>query len=106
MPPSESQPKRTIEQLKKEFDLLNERKIQTKTQLEEANLQLQKLEQEATDQFGTADIDELKKKLAEMETENEQRRRNYQTLLDGISADLKKVENDTALTGAANKSDE
>ncbi len=35
---------RTIEELKNEFNALNERKIQTKTQLDEANNQLKKLQ--------------------------------------------------------------
>ncbi len=83
---------RTIEQLKQEFELLNEKKIQTQTQLDEATKQLKNLQQQAVAEFQTCDIDELQEKLAQMEQENEQRRREYQELLDSISKELKEIE--------------
>jgi predicted nucleic acid-binding Zn-ribbon protein len=89
---------RTIEELKNEFNALNERKIQTKTQLDEANNQLKKLQDEAVAEFETSDIKELEAKLKQMEEENEKRRREYQDLLDGISAELKQIETDSNST--------
>jgi predicted nucleic acid-binding Zn-ribbon protein len=89
---------RTIEELKNEFNALNERKIQTKTQLDEANNQLKKLQDEAVAEFETSDIKELEAKLKQMEEENEKRRREYQDLLDSISAELKQIENDSNST--------
>ncbi len=83
---------RSIEQLKDEFNVLNERKIKTQTQLDEANNQLKKLQAEAVAEFETSDIKELEAKLQQMEEENEKRRSEYQALLDSISADLKKIE--------------
>ena len=89
---------RTIEELKNEFNALNERKIQTKTQLDEANNQLKKLQDEAVAEFETSDIKELEAKLKQMEEENEKRRREYQDLLDSISAELKQIETDSNST--------
>ena len=86
---------RTIEQLKEEFNVLNERKIKTQTQLEEATNQLKKLQDEAIAEFDTCDIKELELKLKQMELENEKRRSEYQTLLDSISAELTKIETES-----------
>ena len=83
---------RSIDDLKGEYERLNERKIQAQTQLEEATKQLEALQKEADDEFETSNIDELKSKLEQMETENEKRRSDYQELLEGISGELTKVE--------------
>ena len=83
---------RSIEQLKSEYEQLNKRKIQAQTQLEEAEKQLTSLQEESNKEFGTSDINELTKKLEQMEAENEKQRRDYQDLLDRINQDLKDVE--------------
>lgn len=83
---------RSIEKLKAEYTKLNERKIQAETQLEGAKEQLAKLQKEAESEFGTSDLDELTKKLSEMEAENEKQRSEYQSLLDKISSDLATIE--------------
>ncbi len=100
MNPPTSVPVRSIEELKQQYEELNKRKIQSQTQLEAVTRQLEELQDEAVELFGTSDIDELTAKLAEMEVENERRRREYQTLLDGIQIELTKVEQATG-TGSA-----
>ncbi len=85
-------PVRSIEDLKRQYEELNKRKIQSQTQLEAVTKQLEDLQAEAIELFGTSDIAELTEKLAEMEAENERRRQEYQTLLDGIQLELAKVE--------------
>jgi len=90
---------RSIEQLKTEYEQLNEKKIQAQTQLQEAEKQLAALQKEAKEEFGTSDVDELTKKLKEMETENERRRSEYQELLDKINGELQAVEKSTASGG-------
>jgi chromosome segregation ATPase len=82
----------SIEELTHEYKRLNERKIQAQTQLEEANKQLEALQREADEEFGTSDVGQLKAKLEQMEAENEKRRKEYQELLEGIASDLEKVE--------------
>jgi hypothetical protein len=86
---------RSIDDLKGEYERLNERKIQAQTQLEEATKQLEALQTEAIAEFETSDIDTLKTKLKQMEAENEQRRSDYQELLEGISDALAKVEQES-----------
>ena len=88
-------PQRSIEQLKAEYELLNERKIKTQTQLDEATHQLEKLQAEAVAEFETSDIEQLQAKLKQMEAENERRRREYQALIDSIATDLDKIESES-----------
>lgn len=97
---------KTIEQLKQQFNELNERKIKTQTQLDEATHQLEKLQAEAVAEFGTCDIDQLQAKLQQMEQENEKRRSEYQTLLDGIAADLTKIETESNASAVGDENED
>ena len=83
---------RWIEDLKKSYEELNTRRIQSQTQLEQAEENLQRLEAEAVKEFGTSDLKELESKLAEMEDENKNRCDDYQKLLDSITQELKQIE--------------
>lgn len=83
---------KTIDELTSVYEELNHRKIEANTQLKEASRQLKKLQEEAVREFGTSDIEELEKKLREMEAENERQRKEYQELLEGITSELKKIE--------------
>lgn len=85
---------RTIEELTAEFERLNKRKIQAETQLKGATETLDTLEKEAVENFGTSKIEDLKKMLTRMEKENEDRRSEYQALLEGISSSLRKLDDD------------
>ena len=102
---TDTDPVRSIDELKRQYETLNERKIQAQTQLEEATKQLDTLQKEAVEQFETSDIDELKEKLEQMEAENEQRRRDYQSLLDGIETDLAQAAKEAASSSTAGKAD-
>ena len=97
---------RSIDDLKGEYERLNERKIQAQTQLEEATKQLEALQNEAIAEFETSDVDELKSKLKQMETENEKRRSDYQQLLEGISGELAKVEQEAATSTQSGNGDD
>jgi hypothetical protein len=96
---------RSIEELTEQYQQLNEKKIQTQTQLDEATKQLEALQKEAVAEFETCDIEELKAKLKQMESENETRRSKYQELLQGIADDLANVEQEAA-TEAKQEKDE
>lgn len=94
--------KQGIDELKNRYENLNKRKIQAETNLEHATQLLEELKAQARKEYGTDDIEELRKKLAEMEAENERKRASYQEALDRIETDLadveaqyKAVENDT-----------
>ncbi|QDV65286.1 hypothetical protein [Crateriforma conspicua] len=85
---------KSIEQLRAEFETLNEQRIKAGTELESANRQLAELQAEAEKEFGTSDIKQLEKMLDEMQTQNEKDRQEYQALLDDIARQLKQVEQD------------
>jgi len=99
--PAQAKDDHSLESLKQRYEKLYDRKIQTQTQLESTTKQLEELQAEAAEQFGTSDIDQLETKLAEMQAENEKRLTDYKSLLDGIEQDLAKVESDTAGKSAA-----
>ena len=83
--------KQTIDELKARYEDLNKRKIQAEANLENARNQLEELKAQARSEFGTDDIAALKKMLADMEAENEQKRAAYQKNLDRIETDLASV---------------
>lgn len=91
----------SIEQLQERYKELHTKKIQADTNLENATNTLKALKEEARQQFGTDDVDELRKKLDAMKAENEAKRRNYQTELDRIEAELAAVEEKFAATESA-----
>lgn len=87
---------RTIEQLKSEYEKLNEKKIAAETELKGAEERLKDLQNDAEKEFGTSDVDELTEKLKQMEAENEKQRSEYQALLDKITGELAEVEKATS----------
>jgi hypothetical protein len=93
----------TIEQLQDRYQLLNKRKIQAETNLENARQQLMKLQEEARTKYGTDDVAQLREKLAAMKAENERKRADYQTQLEKIEADLAAVEQKFSATEAASE---
>ena len=86
------QEKQNIETLTGRYQKLHTQKIEAETNLRNATQQLEDLKQQALEEFGTDDIDQLRKKLNEMEQENERQRSQYQASLDKIEADLTDVQ--------------
>ena len=84
--------KETIEQLTDRYSHLNDHKIRAETNLQAALDRLNELKTDAKKEFGTDDLTELKKKLEELERENEKLRSDYQDSLDKIERDLEKVQ--------------
>ena len=82
----------SIEQLQKRYESLNTRKIQAETHRDNAKKRLEELRSEARDKYGTDDVAELEKKLAEMKADNERKRSEYQQSLDKIEGELAEVE--------------
>jgi chromosome segregation ATPase len=83
-----------IEQLRKRHKELEREKVTAEANLKSATQQLDALKSEAEAKYGTRDLAELKKKLAEMKEENERRRAAYQRHLEEIEARLAQVENE------------
>ena len=82
----------SIEELRKRYDDLNTKKITAEANHKNAQKQLDELKAAAKAQWNTDNLDELRKKLKEMEEENERKRSEYQGQLDKIEGDLKDVD--------------
>ena len=91
-PTNQDQDQQTIEELTKRYQDLNTRKIQAETNLKTARKQLEDLRKRAKKDYGTDDLDELKKELQKLKEENEAKRAAYQQSLDKIESDLAAVE--------------
>jgi chromosome segregation ATPase len=89
---AESGGEQSIEKLQERYKQLNTRKIQAETHLDNARAQLEALQAEAREKYGTDDLAALREKLAQMKAENESKRAAYQEQLDKIEADLAVVE--------------
>jgi len=88
----------SIEQLTEQHASMNERKVRAQTNLENAQQQLESLQAEALENFGTSDIDELKTKLAELEETNRKQQKEYQDHLQKIEKDLQEIESNNTET--------
>jgi hypothetical protein len=80
-----------IEQLKRRHAELHERKIRAETKKSESENRLTELKKLAREQYGTDDLNELKKKLEALQAENERLRVEYQKHLDQIESELDRV---------------
>ena len=92
MPTQSADAAQTITDLQERYERLRDRKITTEANLKTAQADLDKLQREADEAYGTHDIDELKKQLEQMKRENEEKRASYQAALDKIDDDLHAVE--------------
>jgi chromosome segregation ATPase len=95
-----------IEQLKKKHKELERRKTTAEADLRNATQQLDALREEAKQKYGTADLDELRARLAEMKQSNEKKRSDYQKHLEEIEIRLAQVEKEFANPPAAAGQDE
>lgn len=84
--------RQSIEVLQQRFQALDKRKIQAETHLENARKELERLQREAREKYGTEDVHELRSKLEQMKADNEEKRRNYQADLDRIENELTEIE--------------
>jgi hypothetical protein len=81
-----------IEKLRQRHRALETQKITAEANLNNSEEILQRLKKQAREQYGTDDVEELRKKLEEMKSENQRKCADYQQHLDDIERDLKKVE--------------
>ena len=93
--PNETQSvQKEIEVLRKRHEDLNTKKIQAKTSLDHAETQLRDLKEKAKQEYGTDDLDALRKKLEEMKAENERKCKDYKDHLDTLEKKLDEIEKD------------
>jgi hypothetical protein len=81
-----------IEELRQRHKGLETQKITAEANLNTSKDRLEELKQQAREQYGTDDLQELQKKLQEMKSDNQRKCAEYQQHLDDIERDLKKVE--------------
>ncbi|MBI5758899.1 MAG: hypothetical protein HZA46_10320 [Planctomycetales bacterium] len=81
-----------IEALKTRYNALNEKKIQAETKKEAAENRLAELKAQSLNDYGTDNLDELKRKLDDLLDDNERKRADYQKHLEAIEANLAEVE--------------
>ncbi len=86
------QPIQSIEKLQVRHTELNKKKIQTETQCENAKRELDALQKQAMENYGTHDVAALTAKLEQITTENHEKRAAYQSHLDAIETQLRQVE--------------
>lgn len=84
--------RQSIDELQRRFQTLNTRKIQAETHLENARKELERLQRDAREKYGTDDVDDLQRKLEQMKSDNEEKRRSYQSDLDRIENELTEIE--------------
>ncbi len=82
----------TIEALQRKYEDLNRKKIEAETRQHLAGEKLKQLRAEALANWGTDDLDALRRKLVQMQEENEQRRAKYQSDLESIESKLQSIE--------------
>ena len=80
--------------LQAQYTKLRDRKITVQTQRTSVGEQLKELQASAEKEFGTHDVAALKKKLEQMEAENEKKLNDYQKTLNEIDTQLAEIDND------------
>ncbi|MGI8979520.1 MAG: hypothetical protein ACR2FY_09865 [Pirellulaceae bacterium] len=82
----------SIEDLQKRYQQLDRQKTVADTNLTNATKRLDELKKEGREKYGTDDVEELRRKLDSMKSENDAKRRQYQADLDRIEKELAAVE--------------
>jgi chromosome segregation ATPase len=81
-----------LAELRKRYELLNDKRVAAQTRLEQTTKALEQLKSEAMEQWGTSDLAALQAKLAQQQAENDKLRQDYEASLAAIEGDLKKIE--------------
>lgn len=84
-----------LETLRKEYEGLRKKKIETDTTLENLKEQLEELKKRAEAEYGTSDVEELKALLARWREENAQKVADYQKHIAAIKDALERIETRT-----------
>ena len=87
-------PEQSIEELRKRFDGLKDKRTRAEANLANSETTLKRLRKQAKEGFGTDDPDKLERILEKTRAENEEKRANYQQHLDEIDGKLKALEED------------
>jgi len=83
---------REFEQLRGRHERLRDQRIQAETRLEGLEEDRRRLEAEAVERWGTADVEALEKRLAEMQAANRRRLDDFRRALDAVESELEAIE--------------
>ncbi len=81
-----------LEVLKKDYRELDTRKIQTETNIKNLEEEFQRLREQAQKNYGTSDLEELKRLLEERRQENERLVAEYEGHIQGIKDRLAEID--------------
>ncbi|SMC21877.1 hypothetical protein SAMN02746041_01301 [Desulfacinum hydrothermale DSM 13146] len=93
IPAEDRQVQERLEGLRKEYEKLHKKKIETDTTLQNLEQQLRELERQAKDEYGTSDLNELRALLERWRAENEEKVAEYQEHIRSIQGALERIEN-------------
>jgi ATPase subunit of ABC transporter with duplicated ATPase domains len=82
----------SIEALTRRYQELEKTRMQADVALEHATARLEELKAEARETYNTDDLEELQKRLEEMEADNARKRAEYLAALEKIESGLQKLE--------------
>jgi hypothetical protein len=85
-----------MNQLAKQYESLKEQRIRVEQDLKRLEEELTRMQAEAVEAFGTADVAQLEKLLGEQQAENERLCRDYQNHLQQLQAELATIEKQEA----------
>lgn len=81
-----------LQELKTEYNTLNEQRIATDRDKKNLETQLKDLKDKAQREYGTSDVEELRRLLEERRRENERMVNDYETHINNIKFELEKIE--------------
>ncbi len=84
---------RELNELRRQYEGLRERKVRTEQDVANLTEQLETLKARAEAEYGTSDMGELQALLEQKRRQNEEAVAGYREHIEGIQADLAKVEN-------------
>lgn len=90
-----------IENLTQQFQKLRDRKIESMSNLKNAQQILDDLKEEALKEYGTDELEGLKEKLRQIKEENAKKRAEYHETLQKIESELIKIESAHQATDAS-----
>ncbi len=92
MPPPTTSKSQPIDDLRRRYQELNDKRVAAETRLGETEKALELLKKEAQEQWGTSDLTELQDKLAKQQADNERLRQSYEANLSQIEKSLIEIE--------------
>jgi hypothetical protein len=84
----------TIEELKRRYEDLRDKKVEAEANKKNSERQLEELKKQARDRYGTDELGKLQNMLHAMKDENKRRLTEYERHLDEIESGLEEVSAD------------